>query len=100
MDPLNLISVAFKPLGLLLSHFYNRPRLKVSPRYIPKIDSYIIEVVNSGNKATTITAVGISGLSGTYSTGYKDHVWVAEELFPKRLQERDCAYFCIWWEVM
>ena len=97
MNLFDVLATLLRPTGALVSYFTDRPRLALSTRYIPEVRTYIIDVVNLGRKPTTITGAGITGIPWGYGNPNPGNIWLANETFPKRLQDRDCAYLSVWW---
>jgi len=75
----------------------DRYKLVVVPRYIRPIDSYVIEVANTGRRPVTVVGVGISRMPYGFMNPDRGTVYLAHGAFPHRLQERDSAYFQVPW---
>jgi hypothetical protein len=97
MDPFNLLSSVIRSALLISRHPFDRPSFAFSVRYIPEVTSYIIEVTNAGWRAITITGAGITAFPWGYSNRDPGAIWLANEHFPRRLQDRDVTYLSVWW---
>ncbi len=71
---------------------HDRHTISTGVRYVPAIRSYIVEAANVGRRPVTIVAAGLSHYpEGLYNRDAKS--WAAEGELPRRLDERDTAYF-------
>jgi hypothetical protein len=70
----------------------DRDRIETEARYIPEVQSYVVEICNEGRRPVTINAAGVSVYPEGYGNQSPAEVTLAQDQLPARLLEGDSLY--------